>query len=195
MRRKFSKFSKFTGIVLAAIFACGGLVPAAAAGVTVTYETQGRALFSFSVPDHWQVLTGFEVPPEAMPAGETPLARIVSVLPDDSGLVMWTGLWAPPGVRRLADAPAYVRRVAPRLLAEVEVTFREEREINGLPARVVSGTGVRDERDFDFALVAIQIARDRVALAAFIGEPEAHDRYESALIAIVNSITSRGDGG
>jgi hypothetical protein len=188
--------SKIKRIVLAAIFACGGLMPVAAgAGVTVTYETQGRELFSFSVPDDWQVLTGFEVPPAAMPGGESPMARIVSVSPVDSGLVMWTGLWAPPKVSRLADAPEYVRRVAPRLLAEVEVTFREEREINGLQARVVSGTGFRDGRDFDFALVAIQITRDRVALAAFIGEPEAHDRYERALIGIVNSITSRGDGG
>lgn len=188
--------SRFKGIVLAAVFSCGGLVPiAAAAGVTVTYETQGRELFSFSVPDEWQVLAGFEVPPAAMSGGESPMARIVSVLPVDSGLVMWTGIWAPPKVRRLEDAPDYVRRVAPRLLAEVEVTFREERKINGLPARVVSGTGFRDGRDFDFALVAIQVARDRVALAAFIGEPEAHDRYERALIGIVNSITAQGDDG
>jgi hypothetical protein len=188
--------NKIKRIVLAAVFSCGALAPvAAAAGVTVTYETQGRELFSFSVPDEWQVLTGFEVPPSAVPDDESPMARIVSVLPVDSELVMWTGLWAPPDVHRLEDAPDYVHRVAPRLLAEVQITFREEREVNGLPARVVSGIGARDGREFDFALVAIQVTRDRVVLAAFIGEPEAHDRYEGALIAILNSITSQGDDG
>jgi len=188
--------SKFNRIALAAVFFWGALASAAtAAGVTVTYETQGRELFSFSVPDDWQVLTGFEVSPSAVPEGESPMARIVSVLPVGIELVMWTGLWAPPEVHRLEDAPDYVRRVAPRLLAEVEITFREEREVNGMPARAVSGTGVRDGREFDFALIAIQVTRDRVVLAAFIGEPEAHDRYEGALIAILNSITSQGDDG
>jgi hypothetical protein len=99
--------SKFNRIALAAVFFWGALASAAtAAGVTVTYETQGRELFSFSVPDDWQVLTGFEVSPSAVG-----MARIVSVLPVGIELVMWTGLWAPPEVHRLEEPTAYVVRL------------------------------------------------------------------------------------
>jgi hypothetical protein len=178
------------GYALGVLVACVCLSHAAAA-VTVVYETQGRVLFSFAVPDHWQVLTGFEVDPSMMTDGRTPKARIVSAIPRvEAERVMWTGLWAPPQVQRLDETADYLARVSPRLMADPHVTFREERVINGQQARIVSGTGIRDERELDFALVAIQIAVDRVAFAAFIGEPDAFDRHEDELIAMMNSISA-----
>lgn len=180
-------------LVLAALLCAGASVPGAGAGVTVTYETQGRALFSLAVPDDWKVLVGFEVSDSETPTGKAPLARIVSVLPHEGDPVMWTGFWSPAEVQQIEDARGYFERVAPRFLAEAEVTFREDRVVNGMVVRVVSGVGKREERDFDFAIAALQIAPDRVAFAAFIGEPAAHDLYESTLIGIFNSIRPVGE--
>ncbi len=164
--------------------------------VVVTYVTQGRAVFQVSAPDQWVVLTGSEVAPSDMPDGRRPAPRLISILPsvaepetaDDPRQVMWTGFWVPDGVPTIDEVPDYIAKVAPRLLTDVEVTFREEREVNGLPARVVAGVGLLEDRDIDWALAAIQIAPERVTLAAFIGEPAAHDLHQETLIGMLNSI-------
>ncbi|MEH6544855.1 MAG: hypothetical protein V7701_00395 [Sneathiella sp.] len=162
------------------------------ADVTVIYETQGQNLFRFQVPDDWEIRPGFEVDPSVLEDNKDPVARIVSLLPQEEKLVMWTALWAPTGVALLSEAKEYIQDVAPRLLSDVQITFRDDRTINGREGRVVSGTGIRNDREFDFALVAIQINSNRVAFAAFIGEPEAYDRHEKALIGVLNSIKPEG---
>lgn len=162
------------------------------ADVTVIYETQGQNLFRFQVPDDWEIRPGFEVDPSVLDDKKDPVARIVSLLPQEEKLVMWTALWAPTGVNQLSEAKEYIQDVAPRLLSEVQITYRDDRRINGREGRIVSGTGVRNEREFDFALVALQINDNRVAFAAFIGEPEAYDRHEKALIGVLNSIKPEG---
>jgi hypothetical protein len=101
---------------------------------------------------------------------------------------MWSGLWSPTTIGRLDELEDYLALLAPQLLSDVRVTFRDERLINGRESRIVSGTGTKDGRDLDFALVAIQVAGDRVAMAAFIGQPEIYDRYDGELIGIMNSI-------
>jgi hypothetical protein len=162
------------------------------ADITVIYETQGQNLFRFQVPDDWEIRPGFEVDPSTLEDAKDPVARIISLLPQEEKLATWTALWAPTGVAKLSDAKKYFTDVAPRLLTDAQINFREDREINGRPGRIVSGTGSRNERDFDFALVAIQIAEDRVAFAAFIAEPEAYDRHEKAMIGVLNSIKPEG---
>lgn len=163
------------------------------ADVTVIYETQGQNLFRFQVPDDWEIRPGFEVDPSALEDNKDPVARIVSLLPQEETLAMWTALWAPTGVDKLSQAKDYIQDVAPRLLSAVQITFREDRVINGRAGRIVSGTGVRNDREFDFALVAIQINDQRVAFVAFVGEPEAYDRHEQALIGVLNSIKPEGE--
>ncbi len=168
---------------------------AAKAELQVTYETQGEALFSFSAPDDWQLLTGFEVAPGDMEAGVTPAPRIVSLLPqEDSERIMWTGFWAPQGVEDLDTAWEYLRRVAPRLLEDAEVTFRDQRTINGQAAEVFSGSGIKEGKSVDFAVAAVQVTASRVAFAAFIGEPEAYDRYEDELVGVLYSMTGVEEG-
>jgi len=162
------------------------------ADVTVIYETQGQNLFRFQVPDDWEIRPGFEVDPSVLEDDNDPVARIVSLLPQEETLVMWTALWAPTGVNQLSQAKEYIQDVAPRLLSDVQITFRDDRMINGRKGRIVSGTGIRNEREFDFALIALQINDNRVAFAAFVGEPEAYDRHEKALIGVLNSIEPEG---
>lgn len=173
-------------VALAVVAVTGGIVQAK--DVSVTYETQGRAIFTFAAPDNWQVLTGFEVLPSDFQSGETPAPRIVSLFPLEGDRVMWSGLWSPTTIGRLDELEDYLALLAPQLLSDVRVTFRDERLINGRESRIVSGTGTKDGRDLDFALVAIQVRGDRVAMAGFIGQPEIYDRYEGELIGIMNSI-------
>jgi hypothetical protein len=178
---------------LAALLLIAGafLLPGVAlAEVTVTYETEGQKLFSFQVPDGWEIRKG----DRASKGAQKDARRIISVLPNERKQVMWAGFWSPPKVKDLTEVTDYLRGVAPKLLPTAEIAYRDERTINGKAARIVSGTGEREGRDFDFALIAIQIAKDRVAISAFVGEPEAYDKYEKSLIKVMNSIKEVGAG-
>ena len=101
---------------------------------------------------------------------------------------MWTGLWSPPGVEDFAEARDYLRRLGPRLLDSPQVGYRDARNVNGRPARIFSGTGTRTGRDFDFVFAVVQIAPDRIAVAAFVGEPGIFDRYEAQLVDLLDSV-------
>ena len=153
----------------------------------VSFVTDGGALFTFDAPEGWLVRDGFEST-RGRPEGVRPEAQLISLLPPEEELIMWTGLWAPPDVRSFAEARAYLGKAVPRLLEAPESTYNDRRTIGGKPARVWSGVGFRDGRDMDFSIAAIQIARERIALVAFIGEPAAWDRHDATLIAVLNSI-------
>jgi hypothetical protein len=158
----------------------------------VEYVSQGVPIFRFEVPDDWQFRMGPEIPATEMPNGLSPAPRVISVRPPGEDGVMWTGLWSPPGVRDFAEARDYLRRLGPRLLDEPEIGYRDQRTVNGHPARVFSGTGSRMGRDFDFVFAVVQIATGRVAIAAFIGEPGIFDRHEAALVELLDSVTPPG---
>lgn len=156
----------------------------------VEYVSQGERLFSFDVPEIWQHRVGPDIPAAAMPSGSTPAPRVISVRPPGQDGVMWTGLWSPPGVRDFAQSRAYLRRLGPFLLERPEVGYQDARMINGRPARIFSGTGERGGRWFEFVFAVIAIAPERVAVAAFIGEPGIFDRYEAELVDLLDSIRS-----
>ena len=81
-------------------------------------------------------------------------------------------------------------RTRPRLLDDPQVGYRDERTVNGRPARIFSGTGTRTGRDFDFVFAVVQIAPKRIAVAAFVGEPGIFDRYEAQLIDLLDSVVA-----
>jgi hypothetical protein len=155
---------------------------------TVEYVSQGAPIFRFDVPDDWQFRIGPDVPAADMPQGTSPAPRVISVRPPGEDGVMWTGLWSPPGVESFADARDYLRRLGPRLMDGPQVGYRNERSVNGRPARIFSGTGTRMGRDFDFVFAVVQIAPGRIAVAAFIGEPGIFDRYEAQLVDLLDSL-------
>ena len=155
---------------------------------TVEYVSQGTPIFRFDVPDDWQFRIGPDVPAAEMPEGITPAPRVISVRPPGEDGVMWTGLWSPPGVEDFAEAREYLRRLGPRLVDGPQVGYRDERSVNGRPARIFSGTGTRMGREFDFVFAAVQIAPGRIAVAAFIGEPGIFDRYEAQLVDLLDSV-------
>ena len=155
---------------------------------TVEYVSQGIPIFRFDVPDDWQFRIGPDVPVAAMPEGTSPAPRVISVRPPGEESVMWTGLWSPPGVEDFTEARDYLRRLGPRLLDDPQVGYRDERMVNGNPARVFSGVGSRLGRDFDFVFAVVQIVPGRIAVAAFIGEPAIFDRYEAQLVDLLDSV-------
>lgn len=160
------------------------------AGISVTYETKGQDLFQFEAPDGWEIRSGKDFQETGQKLKKMPDARIVSLVPPKSEYVMWTGFWAPEKLTDLEAAKTYIAGVAPKILPNANVTFQENRSLNGLQAYIASGSGDREGRSFDFAIIAVQISASRVVIAAFIGEPEAYDRYEKTLILLMNSITS-----
>jgi len=155
---------------------------------TVEYASQGTPIFRFDVPDDWQFRIGPDVPATEMPEGTSPAPRVISVRPPGEDAVMWTGLWSPPGVEDFAEARDYLRRLGPRLLDAPEVGYRDTRSVGGRAARIFSGTGTRMGRDFDFVFAVVQLAPERIAIAAFIGEPGIFDRYEPQLVALLDSV-------
>jgi hypothetical protein len=174
--------------LMAALIAAGLLLAPAVHGRSIDYVSQGMQLFRFEVPDDWQFRVGAEVPAAEMPAGLTPAPRVISVRPPGEDGVMWTGLWSPPAVRNFAEARDYLRRLGPRLLDRPQVGYSDARTVNGRPARVFSGTGSRAGRAFDFVFAIVQIAPERVAIAAFIGEPGIFDRHEEALVGLLHTM-------
>jgi hypothetical protein len=172
------------------------LVPALAGAVlgppasaeTVEYVSQDSPIFRFDVPEDWDFRIGPDVPTAEMPEGTSPAPRVISVRPPGEDGVMWTGLWSPPGVENFAEARDYLRRLGPRMLDEPQVGYSDQRSVNGRPARIFSGTGTRMGRVFDFVFGVVQVAPERVVVAAFIGEPGIFDRYEAELVALLDSV-------
>ena len=160
---------------------------AAAAQVRVGYATGGAALFSLAAPDGWLVNTGEETAPDAMPDGRAPAPRVVSFLPPAPEPAMWAGIWSPPELYAIADARAWFAALQQDLLTDPQITGEADGAVAGFPARVLTGTGARDGRAFAFTVKLIQFRPDRVAVAAFIGEPEAQAAYGATLDAALNS--------
>ncbi len=166
-----------------------------ASAETVDYVARDAPLFRFDVPDGWAWRDGYAAPSGATPGGAPPGPRIISVRPPGEGQVMWTGLWSPDGVADLEAARIYLGRVIPRELETPEITYRDARKVNGRPAYVFSGNAMRNGRGFDFVFAVVQVAPDRVAVVAFIGEPGIFDRNETALRDMLNSVRPIGSEG
>jgi hypothetical protein len=175
----------------AAALACILLAgPAAAEGTPVAYVAQGEALFGFDVPDGWIMRSGVDVESSAMPAGAVPAPRVISMMPGDGDGAMWAGLWSPPGVATLEDADAYVERLAPTMITAWSAFSEEDARVNGAAARIHRGEGTRGGRNVVGQFAAIALDGGRIAVAAFIGTPEARSANDAALTRTLNSIAA-----
>jgi hypothetical protein len=172
-------------LMLAALVA---VAPCASAGVTLGYEAEGRPLFTVEAPDHWTVLTGAEAAPEAMPDGVRPMGRVVSLMPRADEGALWVAVWSPPNLDRVADGRAFFEGLGLGLLQNPVVERTEPMRINGLETIVHHGTGSRDGTTYGFAVAFVQVARDRVAILAMLGEPEARERHAAALQGLLRSV-------
>ncbi len=176
---------------IGAAFALGLWSGVAGASVEVRYETGGAQLFAFDAPDGWTVRTGVELAKGAA-EGERPMPRVISLLPDMARPVMWVGLWSPLDVLSVDEAVDYLDGLNLNLLENPRIVGVEDRRINGRAARIVRGEGARDGTPFTFVAVLVQMTPRRVAVAAFIGEPDAQTMHQAALARIVDSLRPLG---
>jgi len=180
------------GAVLAlGTMALGLSAGAASAAIEVRYETGGAQLFAFEAPDGWTVRTGIELEKGAA-EGERPMPRVISLLPGAARPVMWVGLWSPLDVLSVDEAVDYLDGLNLNLLENPVITAVEDRRINGRAARIVRGDGAREGAPFNFVAVLVQMTPRRVAVAAFIGEPDAQTLHQAALARIVESLRPLG---
>lgn len=178
-------------LAVVAWLVCGAAASAQSSQVLVTYVSKGRAHFTIAVPDDWRMRTGFEVDPAEMPDGIEPMPRVVSAMPEDEDH-LWLGFWVPDGVSDLDQARAYLTSLEGILLDEPQVESTSEDQINGVPTRFVHGSGKSDDEPVEFTVGLFQVAEEEVALAIYIGRPEAREAHRQELQAIVNSFRPAG---
>lgn len=160
------------------------LASPASADMRATYTQDGRALFSFDVPDFWTVNSGGErnvTPPDEDIARPTP--QVISLRPTVEPDV-WMGFFSPPGVATLDEGEAYLAEIGQFLTNTPEITSNARGSVAGLPAQIIKGTGRRDGRDIVFTIAVLDLPGSRVAIASGIAEVGA----DPALVGQLNEI-------
>ncbi len=185
-----SRFSHaLSGIATAMLLSAAGQ---ALAGVPLIYRDSGTNVFRFEVPDNWTARVGFEVAASAMPAGEVPAPRIVSLMPEEGADRMWTGLWSPPGVVGIDGGAAYAKTLDTKLLDKAAIETTRDVDLPGGKARIWGGSGTRLGQKVVFNVAVVALPDNRVVVGAFVGAPELRDALNDELQAILASITSEG---
>jgi hypothetical protein len=158
-------------IISAMVCAVLLLVPGiASAGSAVTYKDGDRALFRIDVPDFWTLRTGgLRELSDPEIDDQRDVSRVFGMTPDAHPGV-WVGIISPHGVRTLAEARDYLQDIGPFLVKEADVTEAVPQRIGGLPARSLSGVGVRNGKQIDFTVLAIDLPGARVAIAVVVFE-------------------------
>ncbi|WP_170782645.1 hypothetical protein [Ruegeria lacuscaerulensis] len=157
------------------------------ADTPVTYTDNGRALFSFSVPDFWAVRTGGTREIEDTQLGDPrAVARVMGIRPvtDDN---VWIGFVAPAGVASIDGGLRYLQDVDKFLVKSPVVSDNVSTRIGGLPAQVIRGTGTRDGRGVNFTATVIDLPNDRVAVAVAVLRDGADPAYVEDLNAVFAS--------
>ncbi|MCG7521311.1 hypothetical protein [Ruegeria sp. Ofav3-42] len=173
--------------VCAALWLSGGT---ASADTPVTYTDNGRALFSFSVPDYWALRTGGPREIEDTELGDTrAVARVMGLRPvtDDN---VWIGFVSPSGVASIDGGLRYLEDIDKFLVKDPTVSETTSTRIGGLPARIIRGTGNRDGRGVNFTATVIDLPQDRVAVVVAILRNGADPAYVDDLNAVFASFKS-----
>ncbi|MDA7963377.1 hypothetical protein [Ruegeria sp.] len=175
---------------LAGCAACWiGMTPAMAE-TPVTYTDNGRALFSFAIPDFWTLRTGGPRDIEDTELGDPrAVARVMGIRPvtDETA---WMGFVSPAGVGSIRGGVRYLQDIDKFLVKEPTVTSTSETRIGGLPARVIRGTGSRDGRGVNFTVAVVDLPRDRVAVIVAVLLSGANPDYVDDLNDVFASFRS-----
>ncbi len=162
----------------------------AAQGQVLVYEIDDEPLFEIDFPSGWLVDLDFKDEARAAGAyteGEELRIRIVEANPGD-GAEIWVGLWAIPDVTDLDEGMDYVASLNSDLFSEIEMSRPEEREINGMPARVMTATAVHDGQDVELLLALFVPRADTVAAGLYVGATDIWREYESELRGMMSSL-------
>jgi len=169
---------------------CAALaLPSAALGdVRASYTQDGRALFSFAVPDFWSLRAGGErnvTAPGEDTARETP--QIATLRPTVDPEV-WMGFFSPRGIATLDAGEAYLSEIGQFLTSDPQISSISNGRIGGLPARIIKGDGRRDGRKIFFSISVLDLPGSRVAIAAGVAEAGADEAVIDEMNRIFASV-------
>ncbi len=175
---------KALGLIFITLLLAGG---AAQAQVSINYSSQGSHYFTMTVADSWRVNVGFEVDPALMPEGERPMARLISAMPGD-GTPLWFGMWVPADVKNFKEAREYMDSLDIELLSDVVTKERKFDTLNGMEVYYASGTGKREGEAMDFHGAFVQLSKESVAIAIYIGPHETTITHGDELTRMFHSL-------
>ncbi len=175
---------KTISFILLIMFTFVGVAPAK---VSITYSSRGQQHFTMTVADDWRVNVGSEVILSQMDAEEKQPPRLISAMPND-GMPLWFAMWVPENLQKLEDAEAHMVSLGPDLLAGVKITKRKFDTLNTMEVYYVSGTGNKEGEAMDFHAAFVQLSREHVAIAIYIGPPETTKTHGEELVAMIHSL-------
>ncbi|MEL6808758.1 MAG: hypothetical protein AAFO97_13355 [Pseudomonadota bacterium] len=142
----------------------------AQAETSVVYNDDGAALFQLEVPDFWTLRTGGLrdlAGPDATDIRD--VSRVFGMTPDAHPGI-WVGVISPHDVSTFDEARAYLQDIGPFLVQDAVVEEPQARQIGGLPARSIAGTGQRDGKAVTFTALSIDLPNGRMVIAVVVLE-------------------------
>jgi len=157
------------------------------AQVSVNYSSQGKEYFTITLPDNWRVNVGSEVGPADIPEGGNPQGRLLTAMPGDS-TPLWFGMWVPTDMKKITAAKEYMDSLGVDLLTDVVTTERKFDVLNGMEVYYVGGTGRKEGEAMDFHAAFVQLPKEKVAIAIYIGPHETTITHGDELKQMVHSL-------
>ena len=160
---------------------------AATADVRASYAENGQSLFSFNVPDFWDLNAGGRRAlslPGTDEAREVP--QVLSLRPSVDPTV-WMAFYSPDGVRTIEEGKDYLREIGEFLSSQPEITMNRSGRVAGRPAQIVKGTGRRDGKNIQFTIAIIDLPGPRVAIGAAVIEAGTDPVFYDEMNAVYDS--------
>ena len=153
---------------------------------TVTYNSpSGEPIFSITYPEGWSVDFNFDKSDKDQT--DTPPPRVVEAMPDD-GSKLWLGIWVPPYLSDLRDAPGYLQSLEQYILTDVKEGEPDSKTLNGMPSLIIQGTALKDSQPVEWVMAFFQASESAVGAALYIGVIEDKKRHQQSLDKLINSL-------
>jgi len=170
--------------ILLLALSAGWLSPARAH--TFIYDLEdGTPMFRIHIPDGWRLDLDFDPALEGVDVPPPP--RVVEAIPKD-GAKLWLGMWVLSEIREINEARGFFESLEQYVLSDVVIDENNKDDLNGMPARVFSGTARKDKEPVEWAIVLFQVKPETMAAMLYIGVPEARQQRKVELSGIVDSI-------
>jgi hypothetical protein len=160
----------------------------------LVYEHDDKPLFSIELPDGWDIDLDFKA--EAIEAGtyvegEPLQIQIVEANPSD-GAHLWIGLWAVPDASTLDEGIEYLQSLNADLFPDLTLSDPEQRDLNGMVARVATGTATLDSEPVEMIIALFQPRASAVAVGLYVGAVDVWQGYVAEREAMVASLAPAG---
>ncbi len=157
------------------------------AQVSITYSSRGKQYFTMTIQDDWRVNVGSEIDLSQKSEDKKEPARLISAMPND-GVPLWFAIWVPEELKKIEGAMEYMTSLGLDLLDDVVTTERKFDTLNSMETYYVSGTGKKEGEAMDFHAAFFQLSPESVAIAIYIGPPDATKIHGEELVRMIHSL-------